>query len=389
MPETKPDVLGVDHVQITAPRAREADARAFYGGLLGLQEIPKPAVLVPRGGAWYRCGRQALHLGLEDDFTPQARAHPAFLVRDLDALCARLESAGIPITTGAQIPGYRRCEARDPFGNRLEFLQRQEQPVTTEDAARIRERVQAVFGPAAEAYVASPVHARGDDLARLVELAAPRATDVALDIATGGGHTALALASRVARVVASDLTPAMLAAARAFIRGQGIANVDFTLAEAEHLPFLDATFDLVTVRIAPHHFADCQAAVREMTRVLVPGGRLVVVDNIAPEDAQLAVVLNRWEAWRDPSHVRCYALSEWRGMLAEAGLLVTHAETGRKTHAYTSWVERTRMPVEEQRALAGDMLVAPESARRYFEIVEEDGRLLSWSTEYAILCCVK
>src|SRR5262245_2210952 len=111
--ETADDVapiLGFDHVQVTAPPSEEARAKAFYGGVLGLVEIPKPAVLAERGGAWYRCGDLQLHLGLEEEFTPVKRSHPAFLVRDLEALRARLLAAGAAtrdIAESVQIPGYR------------------------------------------------------------------------------------------------------------------------------------------------------------------------------------------------------------------------------------------------------------------------------------------
>lgn len=377
-------IIGFDHVQVTAPRASEAEAKRFYGVVLGLIETPKPEALAGRGGAWYRCGSQYLHIGLEDDFQPQRKAHPAFLVRDLAAMRSRLETAGAPIAIDAQIPGYRRFETRDPFGNRIEFLQR----VGTEDAgegAAIKAKAREQFGRAAEAYVASPGHAAGNDLARLVELAAPRPSNSALDISAGGGHVALALAPHVARVIASDLTPAMLTAARRFLTERGASNVEYVVADAEQLPFLDASFDLVTVRIAPHHYADIHAAVREMARVLVPGGRLVVIDNIAPEDPALDVAMNDWEKRRDPSHVRAYTATEWRGFLEEAGLRVSHEEIDRKTHAFAPWAERMRMPEEQRAALEADILAAPEHVRAAFAVVDADDRVVSWSSDFIIL----
>ena len=374
-------VLGFDHVQVTAPREREAEGRAFYGELLGLREIAKPEVLAGRGGAWYQCGELQLHLGVEDTFTPQRKAHPAFRVTDLDAVRRRLEAAGAPITMDVQLPGCERFETRDPFGNRLEFLRRIE-PAPGGEA--IKEQVKAMFGRAAEAYVTSPSHSAGDDLARLVELAAPRDTDAALDVSTGGGHVALALAPHVARVVASDLTPLMLAAARRFIRSRGMRNVDYVVADAERLPFLDETFDLVTVRIAPHHYADARAAVAEMARVLVPGGRLILIDNIAPEDPELDACANAWEKRRDPSHVRAYTVTEWRAFLAGAGLRITNLEQGRKTHPFAAWAERVRMPAEARLALEADILAAPAHVRRYVEVVERDGRLESWTSDFLI-----
>jgi len=114
------------------------------------------------------------------------------------------------------------------------------------------------YGKFAQGYVTSQTHAKGADLDRLVEIAQPQADWVALDVATGGGHTALKFAPHVKRVIASDITPAMLEKARAFIGEQGVANIDFKEADAENLPFDDRSFDLVTCRIAPHHFPDCR-----------------------------------------------------------------------------------------------------------------------------------
>ncbi|MFI5273452.1 MAG: methyltransferase domain-containing protein [Ktedonobacterales bacterium] len=379
------DIEGLDHVQVAAPRDAEAAARAFYGGVLGLREIAKPAALVGRGGAWFAVGdRDELHVGLEDEFQPQRKAHPAFRVRDLAAVRQRLVAAGRPIAESVPIPGRSRFETSDPFGNRLEFVR-----LEHDAGEAIRERTRQQFAPVAAAYVASEGHAHGDDLARLVALAQPRASDVALDIATGGGHTALALALHVAHVTATDLTPDMLAAARQFIAEQGVRNVDFVVADAERLPFLDASFDLVTVRIAPHHFASVTSAVREMARVLTPDGRLVVIDNIAPEDPALDALLNTWEARRDPSHVRAYTASEWQAFVAASGLSITTVETEQKAHDFAAWAERMRMPAAEQAALERNMLAAPAEARAHFGMVEEDGRLLRWSGDYLVLAATK
>ncbi|MBN9620445.1 MAG: glyoxalase [Actinobacteria bacterium] len=117
-------IVGYDHVQVAIPTGGEDTARAFYGGLLGLQEEPKPRALAVRGGCWFRSGVAVLHLGVETPFTPAAKAHPAFLVTDLDALRATLTTAGHEcVDASGEIPGVRRFHTRDPFGNRLEFQQ--------------------------------------------------------------------------------------------------------------------------------------------------------------------------------------------------------------------------------------------------------------------------
>jgi catechol 2,3-dioxygenase-like lactoylglutathione lyase family enzyme len=117
-------ITGIDHVQVAAPPGCEAEARAFYGGLLGLEELPKPEALRARGGCWFRAGAQELHVGVEEPFSPARKAHPGLVVDDLDALSARLGAAGIDLSFDDGIPGARRAHVSDPFGNRLELRQR-------------------------------------------------------------------------------------------------------------------------------------------------------------------------------------------------------------------------------------------------------------------------
>ncbi len=116
-------VTDIDHVQIAAPKGCEAEARKFFGGLLGLTEIEKPPSLRPRGGCWFRVGSRQLHIGVEEPFQPAAKAHPAFAVSDIDALFAMLEKAGVKCTWDEALGGPRRFYARDPWGNRLEFTE--------------------------------------------------------------------------------------------------------------------------------------------------------------------------------------------------------------------------------------------------------------------------
>ena len=120
-------VTGIDHVQLAAPPGCEDEARAFYGGLLGLEELPKPAGLRATGGCWFRAGAQELHVGVEDGFVPAQKAHPGLVVTDLDGLAEHLRIAGLEVTWDERIPGTRRFYGADPFGNRLEF--RESDPV--------------------------------------------------------------------------------------------------------------------------------------------------------------------------------------------------------------------------------------------------------------------
>ena len=116
-------ITGIDHVQVAAPAGCEPEARAFYGALLGLEELPKPEPLAARGGCWFRAGVQELHVGVEEPFSPARKAHPGLVVDDLDALAERLAAEGIAVAYDDAIPGTKRCHVADPFGNRLELRQ--------------------------------------------------------------------------------------------------------------------------------------------------------------------------------------------------------------------------------------------------------------------------
>ena len=118
-------IAGLDHVQIAAPAGSEDEARAFFHDIVGLEELPKPEKLAARGGVWFECGAQQLHVGVEPDFRPARKAHPAFRVRDVDAVRSRFTGAGIPTRDDDDIPGVRRFYVDDPFGNRLEFTEDQ------------------------------------------------------------------------------------------------------------------------------------------------------------------------------------------------------------------------------------------------------------------------
>ncbi len=118
-------VQGIDHVQLAMPAGEEAAAVAFYEGVLGLRSVAKPEHLAARGGCWFEDGRVKVHLGVEADFRPARKAHPALLVDDLDALSDQLGKAGFPARDGDGVDGFRQRYVDDPFGNRIELLERQ------------------------------------------------------------------------------------------------------------------------------------------------------------------------------------------------------------------------------------------------------------------------
>jgi len=117
-------ITGLDHVQLVMPTGGEERARAFYCGVLGLSERAKPPHLAERGGCWFRAGGVELHLGVEEPFRPAAKAHPALLVADLAAMRARLAEHGVALVEGEPLEGYARGDIADPFGNRIELMQR-------------------------------------------------------------------------------------------------------------------------------------------------------------------------------------------------------------------------------------------------------------------------
>jgi ubiquinone/menaquinone biosynthesis C-methylase UbiE len=236
----------------------------------------------------------------------------------------------------------------------------------------LRERVQQHFGATAQDYVTSARHASGGGLDQLVELAEPTPESDALDIATGGGHTALALAPHVRHIIASDLTPQMIESAGRFLTEKGITNASFQLAEAENLPFDNESFDIVTCRIAPHHFSDVRAFCYEVARVLRPGGRFILIDSFAPDDDALDEYINQVEWQRDNSHARSYRIPEWQQFIEEAGLTVDHIEPFVRRFEYDEWTARTRMTADAKAALERYMLDAPEPVREFFHVTTTD-----------------
>lgn len=241
------------------------------------------------------------------------------------------------------------------------------------------------FGAHAERYVSSRDHQSGESLDRLVALAAPRGEWRVLDVATGGGHTALALAPHVREVVASDITPEMLAAAERHVRGKGVANVSFREADACALPFEDDSFDLVTCRIAPHHFSDAGRFVRECARVVRPGGAVIVIDNLTPEDPAASAAINEIEVVRDPSHRRAYSEPEWVGFFRGAGLVVERVERFRKQRDFDFWTGMQSVAPEVKERLRALFRALPPGARTALAPEEREGRLTFYLDEILIL----
>lgn len=227
-------------------------------------------------------------------------------------------------------------------------------------------QVQSQFGKHAAAYVSSASHAKHSDLDRLIAIAQPEPDWCVLDIATGGGHTALKFAPYVKRVIAADLTFKMLQAAHENIIQQA-KNVFYVQTDAEHLAFPEDTFDLVTCRIAPHHFPDVFRFMQECTRVLKPDGILLIQDHLLPDDEAAARYVDSFERLRDPSHFRAYADYEWRGLYLDAGLRILHTESLTKSHKLIPWAERQSCTPQTITQLEILLMQAPLTVRNWLK----------------------
>lgn len=257
-------------------------------------------------------------------------------------------------------------------------------PVSSPEAHKAQ--VQDQFSRTAEGYVTSFSHRAGPDLTRLIEVGEWGPEQTALDVATGGGHTALAIASHVAHIIVSDLTPRMLDKAGAFLQEQGVTNASFQVADAEQLPFADKSIDRVTCRIAPHHFPNIAQAVREIARVLKPNGLFLLIDCMAPSEAELDTFDNTVEKWRDPSHGRSCTAEEWEQFFTQAGLRIEHKEFFRRTHHYDDWTARSQLPASEKVSLEQFILNSDPHVRSYFEvIVRPDNHLESFTNDFILL----
>ena len=244
-----------------------------------------------------------------------------------------------------------------------------------------KNKVREQFSRTAESYVRAGGFAGGEDLAEAARLLAPTHEDVLLDVACGGGHTALYFAPLVRGVVASDLTMQMLKKAQEHIAEEGkVENVTFREADAEDLPFPAGSFTILTCRIAPHHFPDVPRALAEFHRVLRrKGGRMAIIDTLLPEDPEVAKFYQAMEQLRDPTHVRAYTKDEWVAMIEEAGFAVEATRTFPKTHDFQEWAKRAGLNREGVQRLNRFFIEAPKKAQDYFQIETFAGEVESYT----------
>jgi ubiquinone/menaquinone biosynthesis C-methylase UbiE len=253
----------------------------------------------------------------------------------------------------------------------------------------IKKDVQQQFGKNAASYVSSPIHKDGKDLLKMVEIAEVTGQEVLLDIATGGGHTANAFAPLVKKVIAVDLTAEMLEAAEKFIMKNGHQNVEIVQGDAEQLPFSDESFDIVTCRIAPHHFPNVDLFIKEVHRVLKPGGQFLLNDNVVPELMEYDQFYNTLEKIRDYSHFRAWKKSEWIQKIEDSGLEVFEWHRFDKTFRFDSWCANMNLSGLEEIQLTKFILESSDKIKDKFRILIKGEKIISFNGEAIILKALK
>ena len=238
------------------------------------------------------------------------------------------------------------------------------------------DNVEKQFGSQASAYLTSAVHASGRDLQRLAERLADFPQAHVLDMGCGAGHASFAAAGQVAQVTAYDLSSQMLDVVAQAARDKGFTNIATQQGYAESLPFADASFDVAISRYSAHHWHDVGQALREVKRVLKPGGVMIIMDVMSPGHPVRDVWLQTVEALRDTSHVRNYSSGEWLAMASEAGLVINHLLTDRLPLEFSSWVARMRTPAALTEAIRLYQDSASAEVKAYFAL-QQDGSFTS------------
>jgi SAM-dependent methyltransferase len=228
------------------------------------------------------------------------------------------------------------------------------------------------FGTSAANYLTSPVHATGADLERLSAVASQQQPARVLDLGCGAGHSSFALARGGARrITAYDPSSDMLAVVAQEAATRGDEGIETCVGAAEVLPFENNTFDLVVTRYSAHHWTSVPRALAECARVTVPGGRLVVIDVIAPETPLFDTALQVIEFLRDASHVRDYRVSEWGAMQRAAGFGEPTATRWKLPLEFKSWIARIGTPPARVAALQAVFAELPNEVVEYFQIGPE------------------
>ena len=257
-------------------------------------------------------------------------------------------------------------------------------PPPEKEAASHNETVRREFAKQARRFGEAGLSLSNEEYLRwMIDVLSPAAHWHALDVATGTGHLARALAPRVKQVTAVDLTPAMLAEGRRLAQEAGLGNVHFEEGAAERLPYADAAFDLVATRLSLHHMLDARPAVAEMVRVARPGGVVAVIDLISPDDSGLAARYNEIERLRDPSHTRALTLAELTGVLEGADVTISQTLVRDVEAVLERWMAMTQTPADARRtiveALTAELDGGPPTGMRPFRRGGQLGFLHTWA----------
>lgn len=247
------------------------------------------------------------------------------------------------------------------------------------EAASYEERAKAIFSDRADLYTTSLAHTDQQVLGRLVEIANPQEDWRVLDIGTGTGHTALALAPHVREVIGLDLTEEMLVEARKLADERDVVTVSFQVADVHQLPReLDGSFDLVTCRRAAHHFSDIDRALIEMVRTLRPGGMLLIDDRSVPEDDWVDETMHRLDCLHDESHVRQYRASRWIELLENADLSVEIVEPYTKQRPVSALTARVSAENVAEIQTIFDHLSREQQLKLNLETIDGDQHSTHW-----------
>jgi ubiquinone/menaquinone biosynthesis C-methylase UbiE len=243
----------------------------------------------------------------------------------------------------------------------------------------IQQSAQDQFQKQSHRYVKGHILENTEDVTAALAVITLPAGAEALDVATGAGHTAFRLAQAGLRVTASDLTPAMLQRVREGAAERGL-SIETRQHSAEALPYPDATFDLVTCRVAPHHFSSPADFVRESARVLKPGGWFIVIDGTVPDDSPEAESwLHQVEKLRDPSHNRLLPPREWRTLSEQNGLVVQKVDVAFRKQPDLEWYFETAATSSENREKVRALIAsATDTIRQHYRLAEEDGKTVWW-----------
>jgi ubiquinone/menaquinone biosynthesis C-methylase UbiE len=245
--------------------------------------------------------------------------------------------------------------------------------------------VRAQFGVAAEAYAKSTVHAKGKSLALLVKFIKPQPSWHMLDVGTGAGHTAIRFAPWVRKVIATDLTEAMVEKTAELAAQQNLRNLTTKVADAEHLPFDTASFDLVTCRLALHHFPHPHQALQEFARVLKTHGFLGFTDNVTVDDLHAAKYYNDFEKLRDPSHQNVVSMQRLCQLIEESGFHIRDTQTFAKEFELHDWADRQHVQPHIKSRLVQMMRDIPEILQPLFKPRWTDSTLFFYLREAVIV----